>query len=208
MTNTITPVIPVLVELRYYQTSILELIQNFLHRHDPRLNFDSETLKTWLRQGQFFLLVDGVNELPSEEARRDLKAFRQNHPQTQMIFTTRDLGIGGDLDITKKLEMQPLTEEQMQQFVRAYLREQGEEMLRQLGDRLREFGETPLLLWMLWSLFHIKGEVPASLGLVFRQFTQRYEHIFRQDIPVTDESRRWWNLLLRHLAFKMTDGDN
>ncbi|MBW4626563.1 MAG: HEAT repeat domain-containing protein [Brasilonema octagenarum HA4186-MV1] len=198
--------IPVLVELRYYQKSILELIQNFFKRH--KLFLDIAEIEKLLFDGQLLLLVDGVNELPSEQARRDLKAFRQNHPQTQMIFTTRDLGIGGDLDITKKLEMQPLTEEQMQQFVRAYLPEQGEEMLRQLGDRLREFGETPLLLWMLCSLFHRNGEVPASLGLVFRQFTQSYEHKLRQDIPVTDESRRWWSLLLRHLAFKMTDGDN
>jgi hypothetical protein len=30
-----------------------------------------------------------------------------------MIFTTRDLGVGGDLDIAKKLEMQPLSEAQL-----------------------------------------------------------------------------------------------
>ncbi len=124
-----------------------------------------------------------------------------------MIFTTRDLGVGGDLGITKKLEMQPLTAEQMQQFVRAYLPEQGEQMLQHLGDRLREFGETPLLLLMLCSLFQATGDIPPNLGLVFRQFTHSYERQFRQDIPVTDESRRWWFALLKHLAFHMTKGD-
>ncbi|MDZ7962036.1 MAG: hypothetical protein RMY34_29910 [Aulosira sp. DedQUE10] len=44
--------------------------------------------------------------------------------------------------------MQPLTAEQMQQFVCAYLPEQRKQMLQHLGDRLREFGETPLLLMM------------------------------------------------------------
>ncbi|MBW4593197.1 MAG: HEAT repeat domain-containing protein [Brasilonema angustatum HA4187-MV1] len=202
-----TTEIPVLVQLRNYGTnenkSVLDIIQNFLLCHDPNLTFDSETLKTWLRQGQFLLLVDGVNELPNEDARRDLKTFRQNYPNTPMIFTTRDLGVGGDLGIKKKLEMQPLTEEQMQEFVRAYLSEQGEEMLRRLGGRLREFGQTPLLLWMLCELFRTTGNVPPNLGLVFRYFAQSYDGKIKDDVPVSGESRRWWQELLQHLAFAM-----
>jgi len=199
--------IPVLVELRYYHTSTLDLIQDFLQRHEPNLTVDAETLKTWLRQGQLLLLVDGVNELPSDEARRDLHKFRQDYQKTTpMIFTTRDLGVGGDLDVAKKLEMQPLTETQMQQFVRAYLPEQGEQMLRQLGSRLREFGQTPLLLWMLCSLFRAMGKVPSNLGLVFRQFAQSYYGKLKQDVPVTEESRDWCQLLLEQLAFRMTQG--
>jgi HEAT repeat protein len=188
-------------------TSILDLIQDFLQRHDPNLTVDAETLKSWLRQGQLLLLVDGLNELPSEEARRDLHKLRQDYQKTTpMIFTTRDLGVGGDLDIAKKLEMQPLSEEQMQQFVRAYLPEQGEQMLRQLGSRLREFGQTPLLLWMLCSLFKAMGKVPPNLGLVFRQFAQSYYGKTKQDVPVTEESRDWCQLLLEQLAFRMTQG--
>ncbi len=198
--------IPVLVELRYYQTSVLDLIRDFLMRH--RLLLETTTIEKLLFDGQFLLLVDGINELPSEKARQNLYKFRQDYEKTTpMIFTTRDLGVGGDLGITKKLEMQPLTAEQMQQFVRAYLPEQGEQMLQNLGDRLREFGETPLLLLMLCSLFQATGDIPPNLGLVFRQFTQTYERQYRQDIPVTDESRRWWTRLLEHLAFYMTTGD-
>lgn len=200
--------IPVLVELRYYRTSILDLIQDFLQRHDPNLTVDAETLKTWLRQGQLLLLVDGLNELPSEEAWRDLHKLRQDYQKTTpMIFTTRDLGVGGDLDIAKKLEMQPLTEGQMQQFVHAYLPQQGEQMLRQLGSRLREFGQTPLLLWMLCSVFRAMGKVPPNLGLVFRQFALSYDHKLKQDIPISKESRRWWHRLLEQLAWVMTSGE-
>ncbi|QDL10900.1 hypothetical protein DP113_25945 [Brasilonema octagenarum UFV-E1] len=202
-----TTATPILVELRQYNTSVLELIQNFLLRHDPNLTFDSETLKTWLRQGQFLLLLDGLNELPNEDARRELKTFCQNYPHTPMIFTTRDLGVGGDLGIKKKLEMQPLTEEQMQEFVRAYLPEQGEEMLRRLGGRLREFGQTPLLLWMLCELFKITGNVPPNLGLVFRCFAQSYDGKIKDDVPVSGESRRWWQELLQHLAFAMMQAE-
>jgi len=202
------PKIPVLVELRYYRTDILDLIQDFLQRHDPNLTVDAETLKSWLRQGQLLLLVDGLNEVPSEEARRDLQKFRQDYQKTTpMIFTTRDLGVGGDLDIAKKLEMQPLSEAQMQQFVCAYLPEQGNEMLRQLRSRLQEFGQTPLLLWMLCSLFRAMGKVPPNLGLVFRQFALSYDRKLKQDIPISKESRRWGHRLLEQLAWVMTCGE-
>ncbi len=197
--------IPVLVELRYYQESVLDLIRNFLKRH--QLLLEIAEIERLLFEGQLLLLLDGLNELPSEEARRDLHKFRQDYQKTTpMIFTTRDLGVGGDLEITKKLEMQPLSEAQMQQFVRAYLPQQGEQMLRQLGSRLRELGQTPLLLWMLCSLFKARGKVPPNLGLVFRQFAQSYYDKLKQDVPVSDESRRWCQLSLQHLAWRMTQG--
>ena len=69
--------IPVLVELRYWQSSIFERIQAFLQQHDANLNFDETTLKNLLRQGKFLLLIDGVNELPSEDARRQVADISQ-----------------------------------------------------------------------------------------------------------------------------------
>ncbi|MBP5971912.1 HEAT repeat domain-containing protein [Brasilonema sp. CT11] len=202
--------IPVLVELRYYQTSIIDLIKDFLHRHHPSLPIDGgEKIKELLRQGQFLLLLDGVNELPSPEARRNLQKFRQDfHKTTPMIFTTRDLGVGGDLEISKKLEMQPLTETQMRDFVRGYLPEVGEQMLKQLGDRLRKFGETPLLLMMLCSVFASnQNKLPPNLGSVFRRFTEIYDDQLKQDVPISQESRRWRKRLLQHLAWVMMGGN-
>ncbi|HYW20536.1 MAG TPA: HEAT repeat domain-containing protein [Nodularia sp. (in: cyanobacteria)] len=194
--------IPVLVELRQYSTSILQLIQNFLSRH--QLSLDEARIKTLMLDGQFLLLIDGINELPNEDARRNLNTFRRNHPRTSMIFTTRDLGV--DLGIEKKLEMQPLSEEQMQQFVCAYLPEVGEEMLRQLGGRLRELGETPLLLLMLCAVFIETKSVPSNLGETFQRFTKLYDNKLKEDVPVSNESRSRWSLLLQHLAFEMMHG--
>ena len=106
--------IPVLVELRYYQTSVLELVRNFIKRHDVLLNSTEIGLRPryaierLLFDGQFWLLIDGVNELPSEAARVDLTQFRRDYQKgTPIIFTTRDLGVSGNLGIEKKLEMQP-----------------------------------------------------------------------------------------------------
>ncbi len=197
--------IPLLVELRQYKTSVLDLIREFLMRH--RLRLDSREIETLLFEGRFLLLIDGLNELPSEEARRDLNAFRQNYAAMSMIFTTRDLGVGGDLGIEKKLEMQPLTEVQMQQFVRAYLPEQGDLMLRQLRNRLREMGQTPLLLWMLCELFRQTGNIPPNLGLVFRCFAQSYDRKIKEDVPVSEDFRRWLPESLQHLALVMMQGE-
>ncbi|WP_287297105.1 hypothetical protein, partial [Moorena sp. SIO2C4] len=86
--------------------SVLELVRNFLKRHGVLL--DSTEIERLLFDGKFWLLIDGVNELPSEAARVDLTQFRRDYQKpTPMIFTTRDLGVGGNLGIEKKLEMPP-----------------------------------------------------------------------------------------------------
>ncbi|WP_375470814.1 NACHT domain-containing protein [uncultured Nostoc sp.] len=197
--------IPVVVELRRYKTSVLDLIRDFLTRYNLDLN--SIEIENLLFTGRFLLLVDGLNELPNEEARRDLDGFRQKyHRVTPMIFTTRYLGVGGDLGIEKKLEMQPLTEAQMQHFVRAYS-EVGDEMLRQLAGRLRELAETPLLLWMLCEVFNDAKQIPTSLGELFRWFSGEY-HKLKGDVPIAEGLRNWQADLLQHLAFVMMQGDN
>ncbi|MBN3927041.1 MAG: HEAT repeat domain-containing protein [Nostoc sp. NMS4] len=198
--------IPVLVELRRYKTSVLDLIRDFLTRYNLDLN--SIEIESLLFRGQFLLLVDGLNELPNDEARRDLDGFRQKYRRlTPMIFTTRYLGVGGDLGIEKKLEMQPLTEPQMQHFVRAYLPEVGDEMLRQLAGRLRELAETPLLLWMLCEVFNSDKQIPTSLGVLFRVFSGEY-HKLKGDVPIAEGLRNWQADLLQHLALVMMQGDN
>ncbi|NES22333.1 MAG: hypothetical protein F6K41_26280 [Symploca sp. SIO3E6] len=187
---------------------MLERVKAFLLKHQPDLDVDEEILKQWLHRGRLLLLLDGFNELPSEEARQQVRVFRQDYPNTPMVFTTRDLGVGGDLNITKKLEMQPLTEAQMRQFVCAYLPQQGEQMLKQLGSRLREFGETPLLLWMLCSVFASNSnQIPSNLGSVFRRFTEIYDNKLKQDILIDEEFRLWQRQLLQQLAWVMTQGE-
>ena len=228
------PRIPILIELRYSQTSILDRIQKFIHKHHPTINIDKATLETWLRQGKclgvaepidesftphtphtshtphtpLLLLFDGFNEMASEAARQQVRMFRQDYPRTAMVFTTRDLSLGGDLGIEKRLEMQPLTESQMQEFVCAYLREHGENLWQQLQGRLRELGETPMFLLMLCSVFGYNKVIPAHLGLVFRSFTQSYRSRLKQDVPVDESSRRWWDRLLQELAWVMTNGES
>lgn len=211
--TTLQPRIPLLVKLGYWQGSITQLILNSFTRHG--LPLKAEQLETVLPQ--LLILFDGVNELPSEEGRSQLAAFRRNYPKLPMIFTTRDLSLGGDLGIEQKLEMQPLTEAQMQDFIRAYVPEQAEAMLRQLRDRLREFGQTPLLLWMLCEVFQQApdNQLPSNLAGVFQVFTAMYEissvrkhevALLKGDVrPLSD--RRLWKKALKALASVMMQGE-
>lgn len=208
--------IPILVELRYWQNSVIERIQAFLYKHDPNLSLNDSTLTSLLRQGRFLLLMDGLNEFPSKTARTQLASFRQDYSKVPMIFTTRDLGLAGDLGIEKKLEMQPLTEGQMKEFIRAYMPDQTEAMLRQLNDRLREFGQTPLLLWMLCEVFQQSPDhqMPSNLAGIFQAFTKMYEDsslrkhevaLLKGDVkPLSD--RRLWKPALKALAAVMMQG--
>jgi predicted NACHT family NTPase len=169
--------IPILVELRYCKTSIVDLILKFLKRHKLIINnSELDDILSGKTNIIPWLLFDGVNELPSDEARWDLQDFLRDNEAIPMIFTTRDIEIGGDLNIKKKLEMLPLTQPQIQQFILAYFPEVGEQERRELENRLREFWETPLLLWMICFVFAPNGEeTPTTSGLLFREFAQKFE---------------------------------
>ena len=204
--------VPVLVELRYWERSIEGLIHSFLKRHG--LMLDEATLSTLLGQGRFLLLIDGLNELPSEVARTQLSAFRRNHPKVPMIFSTRDLGLEGDLGIERKLEMLPLTEAQMQAFIRAFVPEKAETMMRILSHRLRGFGQTPLLLWMLCEVFQQspQQQMPTNLAEVFRTFTTAYENsstrkhevaLLKGDVRPSSDRHLWKQALTTLAAFMM-----
>ncbi|MBW4553391.1 MAG: HEAT repeat domain-containing protein [Aphanocapsa sp. GSE-SYN-MK-11-07L] len=208
--------IPVLVKLRSTGT-IFELIEAFLKKHDTEelLDLNQETLDLLLHQGKLFLLIDGLNELPSalaqqtESAQQKLKKFQGHYSKTPMIVTTRDLGWSNDMGIKKKLEMLPLTEAQMRQFVGTYLGEKnGSSLLRQLDQRLRKFGETPLLLWMLCSVYQSEGRVPSNLGAMFQKFADIYANKLKGDVQVHKASKSLWLRLLQQIAFAMMPQDD
>ncbi|NER00063.1 MAG: NACHT domain-containing protein, partial [Cyanothece sp. SIO2G6] len=125
--------VPVMLRLRDLNPKadrpVLERLQ--LELGNRGLQLSLEMLTNLLQQGQFLLLLDGINELPDPALRRQVQDFREWYrPTTPMIFTTRSLNVEVDLGIEKKLEMKPLSPEQMQEFVHEYLGlEQGEALL-------------------------------------------------------------------------------
>ncbi|HAJ62578.1 MAG TPA: signal transduction protein with Nacht domain protein, partial [Cyanobacteria bacterium UBA8543] len=198
--------IPVLVQLKS-DRSVLKSIQDEFEKGDLDCEVNEKDIKRLLRKKRLSLLLDGVNEIPSEELWRELQQFREDNPHTPMIFTTRDLAVRGDLGIEKKLEMRSLTDIQLREFVGKYLPDYGEVLLGQLKDRLREVAETPLLLKMLCEVFDPQTQqIPKSKGELFRAFDRKYNQ-HKQKPPVSGDFRRFQSEVLQHLAFEMVRGD-
>ncbi|MDX2214313.1 MAG: HEAT repeat domain-containing protein [Oculatellaceae cyanobacterium bins.114] len=182
-----------------------ELIQAEFRRARQRVT--SEQIEDWLLADQLILLLDGVNEIPNDDLRRRLAQFREDNLTVPMIFTTRELAVGGDLGIGKRLEMKPLSELQMRDFVKKYLPEHGEQLLTQLRDRLREIAETPLFLKMLCDVFKQTREIPQNKGELFRQFDRNYERLKKDYVPVSKNFWEFKSEVLQHLAFSMIQAD-
>ena len=196
--------IPVLVELRSYQNSTLDCIRRFFAHHG--LELSEAEIKDLLEKRKLFLLFDGLNELPSKEAREEIGQFRQQYSQLTAIFTTRELSAGGDLGIQKRLEMEPLTEEQIKEFVSAYLPETGDELLQKLDPRLADIRQTPLFLWILCEVFKELKEIPENAGMLLRYFALQQDKL-KEDVTVEQELRDRAPQLLQALAVAMMKGE-
>lgn len=204
------PPIPLLLELRNLSNSILHLIQEMLEWQGVALK--DKDLKILLRKRHFLLLLDGLNELPTEAARQEVGRFKQLCVQAHipLIVTTRELGVGLDLSITNKLEMMPLTEPQLREFVQKQLPETGGKLLRQVQGRLREVVENPMLLKLLCEIFkHNQQQIPKSQGELFRVFAQNYDQIVKpwDTVTATPDFREFRDELLRELAAAMIQGE-
>ncbi|MEG4534169.1 HEAT repeat domain-containing protein [Microcoleus sp. D2_18a_D3] len=202
------PPIPILIELRGLKGSVLAAIQEKLKWW---LYLDETTLIAFLRDRRLFVFLDGLNELPNEQAWQAVDEFRQVcvDLKVSLIITTRGLGSGLVQGNVKKLEMLPLTEPQMQEFVYKQLPETGGELWGQIQGKLRELAETPLLLKMLCDVLEQKGGIPKSRGDLFRkEFARRYEEFKPERLRnVSDDSRRFAFDLLTYLAFTMVQGE-
>ena len=188
--------IPVFVELRDYKTGegFRGFILQNLESHDPSL--DDGDLTKLLEKRRLLLLVDGLNEKP--EARRDLTKFCRN---IQLIATGRQDGDGWDIE--RKLELQPLSEKQVRDFFELRLPDADRKQLQTLGDRVRDFGQTPLMVWMLYSIFRANKDVPETRGEAYRSFTTLYGERAKDGIDLSDSRS-----LLGKLAFEMMRSSN
>ncbi|NJR62700.1 MAG: NACHT domain-containing protein [Cyanobacteria bacterium CRU_2_1] len=199
-----TQPIPVLVALRG-DRSILDAICAEFRRAGVRVK--PEQVDECLLEGRLFLLLDGLNEIPSLEREQEVRLFREDNPHTPMIFTSRELGTG--LGLEQRLEMCGLTEPQMRLFVQKYLPDYAEVLLRQLQDRLRELAETPLLLKLLCEVFDpVTQQIPQSKGELFRAVDKKF-NTWKTNEGVRTEEKFWqWNSeLLQCLAFQMLQAD-
>ncbi len=188
--------IPVLVELKSYRTTgdrpeTRGLILESLASH--RLSLVADNLNQLLDQNRLLLLVDGLNELTNEQAKTELKNLCK---QQRVIATSRNANDWWNIE--RKIDIQPLTSQQVRQFLEERLTDRDRTEIETLGDRVRDFGQTPLMVWMLYSIFQSNKEIPTTRGEAYRSFTALYVERAKEGIELR-ESRS----LLSKLAFEM-----
>ncbi|WP_446875408.1 HEAT repeat domain-containing protein [Phormidesmis sp. 146-35] len=204
------PRIPVLISLKRYNSNrfscpedpsgILTLIKDTL---EPDLWLEVSDIKKLLFKDRLILLLDGLNEMSAGEKRTELEEFRKkcDRSKVPLICTTRELG-GGDLGIKRKLQIQPLSSQEIERFLQECIPDQKQKVLQLLNRDNRELSRTPFVLWMLYDLFQKQGTEVETLAEAFRQFFQSFKK-YKEDAPVSDERRQEWNRWLEHLAFTM-----
>jgi HEAT repeat protein len=203
------PRIPVLVQLKRYKDSfscledrsgMLGLIKDAL---DPELLLDLEDIKKLLfQEKRLILMLDGLNEISAGAVRTELDAFRKKCERCKisLICTTREGG--GNLGIKRRLDVQPLSSQEIERFLRECMPSQAQQVWQLLSRDNRELSRTPFVLWMLYNVFQETGTVSETLGEAFRQFFRSFKK-HKENVPVTDERRKDWNLWMEELAFEM-----
>ena len=188
--------IPVLIKLKNYEASgerprIRELIQASLERGG--LSLGDEAIKQ-LPAHRFLLLMDGWNELSDEKAKSTIKDSCKPY---SIIVTSRNARDWWNVQ-HKKFEIQPLSRQDVTCFFNERLPNTELQQLQKLIDRVKDFGQTPLMVWMLYSVFQATGSTPETRGEAYYTFTKLYSERAKQGLDLTGVTST-----LGQLAFSM-----
>ena len=184
--------IPVLVELKLYsKAGIWLLIQTALENRD--LYLEISDIKHLVQQRRLLLLADGLNELLNDR-RAEFRKFCGR--DIAVIVTSRD---GTDnFGFGRKLQLQALSDAKVEAFLQRWLPGRAQVEIKALSDRVKKLEPTPLMVWMLFSIFQQNGDLPTTRGLAYRTFITIYAEKAKEGIDL-DESRG----LLSRLAFEL-----
>ena len=192
---------PVLIQVKpnSTQSNFLYLIKESLENQNFLLGQKEEEkiiyIENLIQKNRLFLLIDIVNELP-REIQDSLRAFCDRG--IPMIVAMRDIGAGG-LGIREKFEIQSLKPQYVRDLFQTRLPSSSQQDIQTLCERVRDFGQTPLMVWMLYSIFIQRGETPKTRGEAYRVFTTVYEEEAKGGITL-DASRA----VLTEVGFMMT----
>lgn len=154
-------------------------------------------LDTFLEAGQLFFLFDALNEMPVEGYRERSVALRKFIDQESLrgnrfVVTCRILDYGEELSGLQRIEVQPLSDNQIQQFLENELPEQWQAMWHTLQSddsqhRLLEMARNPYLLTVMIDVFEEDGQLSQNRADLMRRFT----HIMLEWARVKGTSDQW-----------------
>jgi predicted NACHT family NTPase len=164
--------VPVLLELRDLHDEILD-IQKWLHTElSCATPDDTETL---LKQGRVLLLLDGLDEVPSDwqaQFQTKLRSFFKHNERLSVIITCRTQPTNFIPNGFECVEIAEFNSKQVEQFVKRWFKAavsaQGANQSRQFLAALAgnpaaaELMRTPLLLSFACDIFESRNDFPAK----------------------------------------------
>jgi len=151
----------------------------------------------YLKAGKLFFLFDALNEMPREGYKERTRALRnfveQWHPKgNRFLVTCRVLDYGEELSGLQRVEVQPLNDDQIQQFLKLELPETWQglwEALAKSGDdnrRLLEMARNPYQLTMMIDVFNEDGHLYQNRSGLMTRFTHILMDWAKQKCPPHD----------------------
>jgi formylglycine-generating enzyme required for sulfatase activity/class 3 adenylate cyclase len=138
-------------------------------------------LEPYLKTGKLFFLFDALNEMPVEgyrERNAMLRKFidQQSAQGNRFLVTCRTLDYGEELSGLQRVEVQPLGDDQIQQFLQNELPEEWRALWQTLQrddskHRLLEMARNPYLLTVIIDVFEEDGELSQNRADLMRRFT-------------------------------------
>jgi formylglycine-generating enzyme required for sulfatase activity/class 3 adenylate cyclase len=140
-------------------------------------------LEAYLDAGKLFFLFDALNEMPLEGYRERSLALRQFIDQksaqgNRFLVTCRILDYSEELSGLQRVEVQPLSNDKIQLFLKNELPEKWRALwqaLTQSDDshhRLLEMARNPYLLTLMIDVFEEDSQLSQNRVALMRRFTQ------------------------------------
>lgn len=146
-----------------------------------------ESTATILTGGKALILLDGLDEVPSDDAERitrEIRRFTQLYYKNQFVISSRIASQQYRFPGFTEVEIADFNYEQVEAFVKKWFvavahksREDGEAtgnlFIHQLNlpenQQIRELAIAPILLHLICLVFKIKAEFPANLTQLYEQ---------------------------------------
>ncbi len=166
--------------------------------------------KRALINADVWLFLDGLNEMPEQEANRaerakSLKNLLDTHPHVRAIVTCRVRNYEGDLRLgdLPLVRISPLDIPRIEMFVRLRLPGQADDFLREVkvNDALMRMARKPYTLAMLSKIYGYR-QLPTNLNDLYRIYI---EETYKRDAKRGLLHLKWRTLecRLQRLAFRM-----
>lgn len=195
--------VPLLLELRHLTSTIEDLIQKAFIEHG--VDMENDEIDSLIERNRLIYLFDGINEIPSEKNISALSDFEVSNPDVPMVFSTRAFSKGEGLMIRRRLEMRPLTKDQIDRYVRICLPEKHPSFPLHLSDPQRKLLNIPLLLKMFISSYESGRDMPLSTGGILQTYCKFFTIQKRDNVSGDMKDRR--DIILKEIAFRMMEGD-